>query len=199
MNDFVKKQGKYFNKKMNEIFLKGRNYYHTYEEDRALPYYIEVFKYLINFAKRKGIRTLDNLDRCGIIEDYLMNFIDDYEIIALNSNEDLLTLLSLEREFINTFELTDIEYRSALRLKTTLLFKLGRVEEGERGIVKELKKDSRWLWGYVELVDDFSDYCKDKDKAKYYFDLGLRNCKNDSDIDALKERADRVEQYPGIL
>lgn len=193
MNLYGNKPGKFFNKKINEKMLIGRDYYENREEDKARPYYVEVFRYLINFAKRNGIKTLDDLDKCGIMEDFAMNFIGDYEIVVYNSKEDLQMFLDMQREYMDTFELTDLDYENALRLKVTLLFKLGRAEEGERIIVNELKKNPKWLWGYVELVDDFTSYHKDLEKAKYYYELGLKNAADDPDFDALKERADMLK------
>ena len=86
MNLYGNKPGKFFDKKINEKMLIGRDYYENREEDKARPYYVEVFRYLINFAKRNGIKTLDDLDKCGIMEDFAMNFIETIENLTENLN-----------------------------------------------------------------------------------------------------------------
>ena len=181
-------RGKYFNKKINDLYLKGETLYYGRRETEALDYYLKVTNYLIDFAIKKNIKTFKKLDECGIIEELVGNIFQDFEIIILNSKERLKELLDYVDRLIVNFDMEDEDYLGTIRVKSDLLFKLKKHDDGEKIILDYLEDHPKATYAYIELIDNFR-HAGNYKKAKYYYDKAM-SIKDLEDKDVIEERMD---------
>ncbi len=156
--------------------------------------FLEVMNYLLDYAEEHNIRTFEELDKENLIEEFTMNVFCDFdlEILNLDKNEYDLNITNkyLDR-VIEVLNLDYNEYENTLRNKANSLFKLGKIDEGEQIMLNLIKEKHNSIFPYVELVDDFI-YVGNKEKAKYYYDLGMKQ-KNLKDLDVLESREDELK------
>ncbi len=188
-----KPRGKYFNKEINDVYLKAEALFYNDDgkyQDAAFDYYLEVADYLINFAKVHGSNTYKKLDECGIIEEFVDNVLQDFEIVLLNADSKLELILDYLDRLLQTFKMDLDSYEATIRAKCSTLFKLGKYKEGELLIVDFLKTHEKRIFAYVELVDQFL-LIKDYKNAKKYYDIGMAVSKiSADDKECLEERFD---------
>lgn len=153
--------------------------------------YLIILNFILDYAKKHNIKEIKKLDEEGLVGEFIGNVINDfdYEVSNLQKNEyDLEVIFEYLDKLANTIDLDKNRYESTIRQKTSILFKLDRVDEGEKILVDYLKKSPKSVYIYVELVDDFR-WIGNLEKAKYYYDLGL-SYKDLEDRDILEERSD---------
>ena len=153
--------------------------------------WLEVMNYILDYAKKNKINTIEKLNDENIVSDFIGNIIGDFEMEVYNLDKedyDLNITNNCLDKIINTLRLDDHTYENLLRCKTSSLFKLGNYALGEEVMLNLIKEKNNSIYPYVELVDC---YClvKNKDKAKYYYDLGMKQTNLD-DLDVLEERHD---------
>lgn len=147
--------------------------------------------YILDYATKNNLHTLEQIDDTNLISDFLINVIGDFEeeILNLNKNDyDLNVTNKYLDKLVNTFNLDDNTYENSLRCKTHSLFKLGDYELGEKIMLDWISKKHNSIYAYVELVDDY-EMVGDLKKSKYYYDLGMKQTNLD-DLDVLEERND---------
>ena len=158
--------------------------------------FLEVMNYILDYAEEHNIRTFEELDKENLIEEFTMNVFYDFDLEILNLNIDKeeydlnITNKYLDR-VIEVLNLDDSLYETVLRNKANSLFKLGKIDEGEQIMLDLIKEKHNSIYPYVELVDDFI-YVGNKEKAKYYYDLGMKQ-KNLKDLDVLESREDELK------
>lgn len=153
--------------------------------------YLEIMNYILDYATKNNLHTLEQIDDTNLISDFLINVIGDFEeeILNLNKNDyDLNVTNKYLDKLVNTFNLDDNTYENSLRCKTHSLFKLGDYELGEKIMLDWISKKHNSIYAYVELVDDY-EMVGDLKKSKYYYDLGMKQT-NLNDLDVLEERND---------
>ena len=174
---------------INKILLNVYDNHDKMNKKDVVDDYLKVMNYLLEYAKKQNCKNTQDLDECELVADFVGNVIGDFEDVILNLNKedyDLNIVIDYLDRIIDTLELDDNMYLNTIRQKTELLFKLGRVEEGESLMLKYLEKHPKSTFAYVELVDDF-ERIGNLEKSRYYYDLGLSQGKME-DIDALEER-----------
>ncbi len=153
--------------------------------------YLEIMNYILDYAEKNNIHTIEKLDDENLISDFLINVIGDFEEEILNLNKDdydlNLTNNYLDK-LVKTLDLDDNIYENNLRCKTHNLFKMGDYKLGEQIMLDLISEKRNSIYAYVELVDDF-EMNGDLNKSKYYYDLGLKQIHLD-DWDVLEERKD---------
>ena len=147
--------------------------------------WLEVMDYILDYAKKNKLHTLEELDNEKIVAEFMGNLIDDFEMEIYNLDKedyDLNITNSYLDRIVNTLNLDDHTYENILRCKTFSLFKLGEYDLGEKVMLDLIKeKNNNSIYPYVQLVDDYK-MIGDLEKAKYYYDL--------KDLDVLEERKD---------
>lgn len=151
--------------------------------------YLKAMNYIFDYADKNNIHTLKEIDEADLIGDFINNVIGDFEDVILNLDKkdyDLNLINDYIDKLIRTFDLDDDIYEDCLRCKTHNLFKMGQYETGEKVMLDLINEKGNSIYPYVELVDDF-EMAMDLEKAKYYYDLGLKQ-KDLKDMDVLEER-----------
>ena len=151
--------------------------------------YLEVMDYILDYANKNDIHTIEKIDDANLISDFMINVIGDFEeeILNLKTEEyDLNVTNKYIDKLVNTLNLDDNTYENSLRCKTHSLFKLGNYELGEQIILDLIKENRNSIYAYVELVDDY-EMIGNLEKSKYYYDLGMKRTDLE-DLDALEER-----------
>lgn len=156
--------------------------------------YLEIMNYILNYAEKNDIHTIEKLDEANLISDCMINVISDFELEILNLKKDEYDL-NVTNEYldklVSTLELDNNTYENSLRCKTYNLFQLGKYELGEKIMLDLIAENRNSIFAYVELVDDY-EMVGNLEKAKYYYDLGLKRTDLE-DLDALEERKDYFE------
>ena len=153
--------------------------------------YLEVMDYILDYANKNDIHTIEKIDDANLISDFMINVIGDFEEEILNLKTEEYDLNATNKyidKLVNTLNLDDNTYENSLRCKTHSLFKLGNYELGEQIILDLIKENRNSIYAYVELVDDY-EMIGNLKKSKYYYDLGMKRTDLD-DLDALEERKD---------
>lgn len=123
------------------------------------------------------------------------NLIEDFEMEICNLDKedyDLNITNGYLDRLVNMLNLDDHTYEEILRCKTWSLFKLGNYDLGEELNLNLIKEKNNSIYPYVELVDCYR-FVKNLDKAKYYYDLGMKQTNLD-DLDVLEQRLDFFEK-----
>ena len=157
--------------------------------------WLEVMDYILNYAKKNNIHTLEELDDEKIVAEFMGNLVGDFEMEIYNLDKedyDLNITISYLDKIVNTLNLDDHTYEEILRCKTWSLFKLGNYDLGEEVMLNLIKEKNNSIYPYVELVDCYQ-FVKNMDKAKYYYDLGMKQTNLD-DLDVLEQRLDFFEK-----
>lgn len=157
--------------------------------------WLEVMDYILNYAKKNNIHTLEELDDEKIVAEFMGNLVGDFEMEIYNLDKedyDLNITISYLDKIVNTLNLDDHTYEEILRCKTWSLFKLGNYDLGEEVMLNLIKEKNNSIYPYVELVDCYR-FVKNMDKAKYYYDLGMKQTNLD-DLDVLEQRLDFFEK-----
>ena len=153
--------------------------------------YLEVMDYILDYANKNDIHTIEKIDDANLISDFMINVIGDFEEEILNLKTEEYDLNATNKyidKLVNTLNLDDNTYENSLRCKTHSLFKLGNYELGEQIILDLIKENRNSIYAYVELVDDY-EMIGNLEKSKYYYDLGMKRTDLE-DLDALEERKD---------
>lgn len=151
--------------------------------------YLEVMNYILDYAIKNDLHTINQIDDANLISDFMVNVIGEFEeeILNLETEEyDLNVINKYIDKLVNTLNLDDNTYENSLRCKTHNLFKLGNYKLGEQIILDLIKEKRNSIYAYVELVDDY-EMIGNLEKSKYYYDLGMKRTDLD-DLDALEER-----------
>ncbi len=151
--------------------------------------YLEVMDYILDYANKNDIHTIEKIDDANLISDFMINVIGDFEEEILNLKTEEYDLNATNKyidKLVNTLNLDDNTYENSLRCKTHSLFKLGNYELGEQIILDLIKENRNSIYAYVELVDDY-EMIGNLEKSKYYYDLGMKRTDLE-DLDALEER-----------
>lgn len=178
------------NKKLLNIFDNKKHL----DIKNIIDSYLEVMNYILDYADKNDIHTIEKIDDANLISDFMINVIGDFEeeILNLKTEEyDLNITNKYIDKLVNTLNLDDNTYENSLRCKTHSLFKLGNYELGEQIILDWIKENRNSIYAYVELVDDY-EMIGNLEKSKYYYDLGMKRT-DLQDLDALEERKDYFE------
>ncbi len=153
--------------------------------------YLEIMNYVLNYAEKNDVHTIEKLDDANLISDFMINVIGDFEEEILNLKKDEYDL-NVTNEYLDKLvrilELDDNTYENSLRCKTHSLFKLGNYELGEKIMLDLINENRNSIYAYVELVDDY-EMVGNLEKSKYYYDLGMKRT-DLKELDALEERKD---------
>lgn len=185
---------KYFNQKLNNKLNLLYNNYQNLSSTKIIDEYLEIMNELLNFAKKHKVKTPEELDNFDIIDEFTTNIIGNFELEISNLNlngefeYDLNVLINYLDRLLETFTLDQNTYENMICCKCNTLFKLERRDEGEKLMLDYIRKNPKQVYAYVELVDDFK-MVHDLDKAKYYYDLGMK-IEDTEEKDALEERND---------
>ncbi len=153
--------------------------------------YLEIMNYVLNYAEKNDVHTIEKLDDANLISDFMINVIGDFEEEILNLNKDEYDLNVTNKyldKLVRILELDDNTYENSLRCKTHSLFKLGNYELGEKIMLDLINENRNSIYAYVELVDDY-EMVGNLEKSKYYYDLGMKRT-DLKELDALEERKD---------
>ena len=156
--------------------------------------YLEAMNYILNYADKNDINTIEELDDANLVSDFMTNIIGDFEIEILNLKKEEYDLNITNKyldKLVRILELDDNTYENSLRCKTHSLFKLGNYELGEKIMLDLITENRNSIYAYVELVDDY-EMVGNIEKAKYYYDLGMKRTDLE-ELDALEERKDYFE------
>lgn len=153
--------------------------------------YLEIMNYILDYAEKRNIHTIEKLDNEELISDFLINIIGDFEMEISNLDKEEYDL-NITNEYIDKLVsilyLDDNTYENNLRCKTHSLFKLGDYEQGEKIMLDLIDEKHDSIYPYIELVDDYK-MIGNIEKSKYYYDLGMKQTKL-KDLDVLEERKD---------
>lgn len=177
-------------KNINEKLLNIYDNRENMSTQNIIDDYLEIMNYILDYATKNNIHTIEKLDTANLVSDFIINIIGDFEEEILNlkkENYNLnITNTYLDR-LVNTLDLDDNLYENTLRCKTHSLFKLDNYELGENIMLQLIAKKHNSIYSYVELVDDYM-MIGNIEKSKYYYDLGMKRTDLE-DLDALEERS----------
>lgn len=157
--------------------------------------YLEIMNYILNYASKNNIYTIEELDEANLVSDFINNIISDFEDEILNLKTDEYDLNITNKyldKLVRILQLSDNAYENNLRCKTLSLFKLGNYELGEKIMLDLIDENHNSIYPYVELVDDYQ-MIGDLKKSKYYYDLGMKRTDLE-DLDVLEERKNYFEK-----
>ena len=165
-----------------------------FNQKELIDTWLEIIDGIINYAEKNKIYDLEELDKEQIISDFMINIFGDFENEIYNLDKedyDLNVTNKYLDKIVNTLKLSDNLYENILRCKTFNLFRLGEYAQGEEVMLALIKEKNNSIYPYVELVDCYQ-MIKDFDKARYYYDLGLKQTGLE-DMGVLEERKDYFE------
>lgn len=151
--------------------------------------YLKVMNYVLDYAAKNKIYTIEELDEEELVGDFLTNIIGEFELEISNLDIDEYDLNITNNyidKLIKTLKLDDNNYEDSLRCKTHSLFKLKNYDQAEKIMLDLIQEKHNSIYPYIELVDDFA-MIGNLEKAKYYYDLGMKQ-NNLEDLDVLEER-----------
>lgn len=152
-------------------------------------------------CQRNNIKSIDEYDEKYASYDSLLNWIQDYEEILANSEEDdkLYERLKLCDDMEELFDLDDetqIYWKEkVIRDRANTEFRLGNKEKATEIIENYLKVKPEWTWGYVEMADWYDNRIDTKNydikKAKEIL-LRAEKIENIEDKEAIYERLEMI-------
>lgn len=154
-------------------------------------------------CQRNNIKSIDEYDEKYTSYDSLLNWIQDYEEILANSEEEDKLYQRLElcddmEEIFNLDDETQIYWKEkVMRDRANTEFRLGNKEKATEIIENYLKVKPEWVWGYVEMADWYNDRHDlqnyDIEKAKEIL-LRAEKIENMEDKEAIYERLDYISE-----
>lgn len=188
-NDYIHNR-KVKNPEINEKLLNIYDNSDSLSAKEIIDGYLDVMNYVLDYATEKDIHTIKELDEEDLVGDFLINIIGDFEMEIFNLDKEDYDLNITNQYFDRLITVLDLDYdnyESSLRGKTHNLFRLGKIEDGEKLMLDLIDEKHNSIYPFVELVDDFV-MIGDLNKAKYYYDLGMKNT-GFADLDILAERS----------
>lgn len=182
------------NPTLNAKLLNIYDKYDSLSPKERITDYMEIMSYILDYAQKNKIREIKKIDECNLVSDFLINIIGNFEIEITNIKEkeyNLEVLINYLDKLTSTINLDKGTLENQIRCKVNLLFKLKKVEEGEKLMSDYLNDNPTATYCYVELIDDFYNI-GNLDKVKYYYDLALSK-KNLPDIEVIEERIDYLK------
>lgn len=179
------------NKELNDKLLYTYDNKNNMSSKEVIDNYFDVMNYILDYAKENNIRNVEVLDNENLISEFIGNVIDDLQMELDNvfkDEYDFNIIFDYLDRLICTLDLDYNTYEWAMRCKTHNLFKIGNYELGEQVMLDLIEEKHNSIYPYVQLVDDF-EMIKDMEKAKYYYELGLKY-KDYNDYEVLEERED---------
>lgn len=150
-----------------------------------------------DICRKKNVKTISEYDKRYEGYDSLLNWIQTYEDVLAESDEEdkLYERLELWNTIEDIFDLdneNELYWRErAIREKANTEFRLGNEEKATKIIEDYLNVKPEWTWGYIEMADWYLDRRDNKhynlEKAKEIL-LRAEHIEGIEEVDAVLER-----------